>query len=148
MSRYPINDAIPLPVPTGFMLQGFRDEGKAVGFGRDDPEWIGGEDINFNPNTEKKKKKKKEKKTGDFEEDRGEPENDDTNTDILNSDDANVSTDDKPSKEIDSPEKMSIIVDGKEIGKVRESVVTGSALAELLFEEAEEKDKEVSHTNN
>ncbi|GMH50454.1 hypothetical protein TL16_g00775 [Triparma laevis f. inornata] len=134
MVRYPQINAIPIPVPNGFVLTAFENEGYAVGFGRDDPPWIGGEDVNDDgkPKSEEKKSTEDEKEEN-IDEDK-------QTVEMTGSPDAK-----ETSSPTDSPEKMSIIVDGKEIGKVRESVVTGSALAELLFEEAEEnREKETT----
>ncbi|GMH89857.1 hypothetical protein TrST_g9248 [Triparma strigata] len=135
--RYPQINAIPIPVPNGFVLSAFGNESDAVGFGRDDPPWIGGEDINVSGKPLAAAKTSEDATSPP-------PQSKDVPSD------SNPSSPDgkETSDAVESPEKMSIIVDGKEIGKVRESVVTGSALAELLLEEAEEKEKTENENAN
>jgi hypothetical protein len=148
--RFPLIDAIPVPISKGFVLQPLPpqltaqasegDEGG--GFGRDDPPWIGGDGDEANKEVKGGKADEKEdegekKKYAKEEKDGGKP----------------LSPDSAQGRELmlnfasplspESPkDNVAIMVDGKEIGKVRESVVTGSLLQDLLEDEAKEKEKE------
>ena len=138
-AKYPQIKAIPIPVPRGFVLQGFRGNGDSSGFGRDDPPWIGEKELSGGDKKAKEKEKQHARESTLGKEDQNASLVTSLGADLPSSALSPLS----PAALSPSPEKdnMSIMVNGKEIGKVRESVVTGSLLADLLFEETEEKAK-------
>ena len=141
--KYPQLMAIPVPISKGFVLQGLTkdtgdSDGRESGFGRDDPPWISGEGGLSGGAA--KSPRRKNGGSGTAEDD----------------DDGEASR--TPEKKPASPpgsipqikdaggspeENVSILVNGKEIGRVTESVITGNMLQDLLNEEAENKGKKI-----
>jgi len=141
-------DAIPVPISKGFVLQPLpevlfaEDEGGGGGFGRDDPPWIGGESEEGGEGGKEGKKNDNKKAEGEGECKDG----------VDGADDAKIGSPEPSASTVNlnltsplSPESLkenvAILVDGKEIGKVRESF-TKNMLQDLLEEEAKEKGEE------